>query len=86
MKPILERVRAGRRTVIDAAIILIVVVLMTQMWLLTAALESYLAGHTEVALPGMLISGVLLLACFALYRFVAHTDVQPERDQEQHGV
>lgn len=80
MKPIPERVRAGRRTVIDAAIILIVVVLMTQMWLLTASLESYLAGHTEVALPGMLISGVLLLACFALYRFVAHADVQPERE------
>jgi hypothetical protein len=80
MKPIPERVRAGRRTVIDAAIILIVVVLMTQMYLLTASLESYLAGHTEVALPGMVISGVLLLACFALYRFVAHTDIQPERE------
>jgi hypothetical protein len=34
----------------------------------------------------MLISAVLLLVCFALYRFVAHTDVQPERDREQHGA
>ncbi|HWR54435.1 MAG TPA: DUF6755 family protein [Bryobacteraceae bacterium] len=83
MKPIPERVRAGRRTLIDAVIILIVVVLMTQMWLLTASLESYLAGHTEVALPGMLISGVLLLACFGLYRFVAHTDLQPEPEDRR---
>lgn len=74
MRPIPERVREGRRTVIDAAIVLIVVVLMTQMWLLTAALESYLAGHLETSLPGMAVSGVLFLVCAALYKFVAGVD------------
>jgi hypothetical protein len=55
----------------NAAIVFVVVLLMVQMWLLTATLESYLAGHHETALPGMLISAVLSLACFSIYRFVA---------------
>lgn len=55
----------------NAAIVFVVVLLMVQMWLLTATLESYLAGHRETALPGMLISAVLFLACFGIYRFAA---------------
>ena len=39
--------------------IFVIILLITQMWLLTATLESYLAGHVDVALPGMLVSGIL---------------------------
>src|SRR5690606_5046432 len=39
------------------------------MWLLTATLESFLAGHHEGALPAALVSGLLLLACCGLYPF-----------------
>jgi len=53
--------------------------LATQMWLLTATLESYLAGHTDVALPGMLVSAVLFGACFGLYRFVRSVEKTPDR-------
>ncbi len=65
-----ERLRERRRTLTDAATFFIVILLVTQMWLLTATLESFLAGHTDVALPGMLVSAVLFAGCFALYRFV----------------
>ena len=44
------------------------------MWLLTATLESYLAGHHEVVLPAAIISGVLFLICAALYLFVRRVD------------
>lgn len=70
MRPILNQVRQRRRTVIDAAVAFLVVLLIVQMWLLTATLEAYLAGNTGAALPGVVVSFVLFLACFALYRFV----------------
>ena len=74
MTPVHEELRKRRRTVIDAAIIFLVIVLMVQMWLLTATLESYLAGHRDVALPGMLVSAVMFAACLGIYRFVAGID------------
>jgi hypothetical protein len=49
------------------------------MWLLTATLESYLAGDPDVALPAALISGLLFLCCGALYVFVAHLDSRARR-------
>jgi hypothetical protein len=61
-------------TAIDAAMVLIVVLLIVQIWLLSATLESFLAGHRDAAIPGAIISGVLFLACLALYLFVARID------------
>jgi hypothetical protein len=61
-------------TAIDAAMALIVILLMVQIWLLSATLESYLAGRHEAALPGAVISGAILLACGALYLFVERID------------
>lgn len=74
MKAALNRARERRRTVIDAAMIFVVILLVTQMWLLTATLESYLAGHSDVALPAMIASAVLFAGCFGLYRFVEAID------------
>jgi len=45
------RPRSRSLTAIDGAISLIAVLLIVQMWLLTATLESYLAGHHDAALP-----------------------------------
>ena len=39
-------------TAIDGAMALIAILLIMQIWLLSATLESYLAGHPEAALPG----------------------------------
>jgi hypothetical protein len=57
-------------TAIDGAMALIVLLLVVQMWLLSATLDAYLAGHGDAALPGAVISGVLFLACGGLYLFV----------------
>jgi hypothetical protein len=61
-------------TAIDAALALIAILLIVQMWLLTATLESYLAGHSDVVLPAAVISGVLFLACAGLHAFVRRID------------
>ena len=64
----------GGLTAIDGAMALIVILLMVQIWLLSATLESYLAGHRDAAVPGAIISVILFAACFALYRFIERID------------
>jgi len=59
---------------ITGAMSLIAILLIVQIWLLTATLESYLAGRHGAALPAAIISGVIFLFCFGLYRFVNSID------------
>ncbi|CAN5502989.1 hypothetical protein BH23ACI1_BH23ACI1_29540 [soil metagenome] len=82
-----DLVRRRRRSAIDAALILVIIILMVQMWLLTAALESVLAGHHDVALPGFLTSLALFAACAGLYRLVVRLDRSPgpEDRSSKHG-
>ena len=61
-------------TAIDAITALIVILLVVQIWLLSATLDAYLAGHTETALPGAIVSGLLCAASFAMYGFVRRVD------------
>lgn len=86
MKAIPEAARARRRTAVDAGMLFVIIMLITQMWLLTATLESYLAGHHDVALPGMITSGVLFVLCFVLYRVIVRLDKLPEPEEKAHGV
>ena len=76
--------RRRRRVAIDAAMVMVILVLMVQMWLLTATLESYLAGHRDVALPGLLASVTLFGVCVFLYRLVLKVDRLPEREEAPH--
>jgi predicted Co/Zn/Cd cation transporter (cation efflux family) len=66
-------------TALDAALTMIVVLLIVQMWLLTATLESYLAGHHDVVMPGLGVSAVLMVVCVALYAFVRRIDREVRR-------
>ena len=61
-------------TAIDGALCLIAILLIVQIWLLSATLESYLAGHRAAAIPGAVISGIIFLACVGLYAFVDRID------------
>ncbi len=80
MKPLSTPERRRRRAAIDAAMVIVILILMVQMWLLTASLESFLAGHTGVALPGFVASLVLFAACAGLYRLVVRLDRTPETE------
>jgi hypothetical protein len=60
---------------VDAAIALISVLVIMQMWLLSATLESYLAGYHAAALPGALVSGALLAGTVGLYLFIRRLDI-----------
>lgn len=58
----------------DGALVLMAVLLMVQMWLLTAALESLLAGYRDEALPAAIVSVVLTFICWGLYRLLRKAD------------
>jgi predicted Co/Zn/Cd cation transporter (cation efflux family) len=73
--------RRRRRVAIDAVMFFVIVLLMVQMWILTAALESFLAGHAEVVLPAFLASLVLFAVCVALYVLVLRLDRAPDTDE-----
>ena len=63
-------------TAIDGALALLVIVLVVQMWLLSATLEAYLGGDWEAALPAAAVSGVLFGASVGLWAFVARVDAE----------
>jgi len=68
--------RRGGSTAIDGAIAMIVILLVIQMWLLTATLESNLAGHAEPILPAAIISGLLFAASGGLFLFIRRIDTE----------
>jgi len=53
---------------------LIAVLLIVQIWLLSAALESFLAGNHRTAMPAAVFSGLMFLGCLGLYAFVDRVD------------
>lgn len=59
---------------IDGAMALIAILLIVQMWLLSATLESYLADHAGAVVPAAIFSGLLFSACLALNVFVDRVD------------
>ena len=61
-------------TAIGGAMSLIAILLVVQIWLLSAALESFLAGNRHAALPAAVFSGLMFLACLGLYALVARID------------
>ena len=81
-----QQTHPGRKrglTAIDGALALIALLLIVQMWLLTATLESYLAGHHEVVLPAAIISGLMSLVSVGLYLFVRRIDVEARVRREE---
>jgi hypothetical protein len=71
----LERSKQRRGLVaIDGAMALIVILLIIQIWLLSATLETFLAGHTGAVLPAAIFSGLVFFGCLALDLFVTRVD------------
>jgi len=71
----LERSKQRRGLVaIDAAMTLVIFLLVVQIWLLSATLETFLAGHVGAFLPAAIFSGLLFLGCLVLELFVTRVD------------
>jgi hypothetical protein len=55
-------IRAQRMTIVNAMLALVVLIVILQLWLLTATMNAYLGGDRTVALP----SAIASLVCFGL--------------------
>lgn len=55
---------------IDGALALIAVLLIVQMWLLSATLEAYLGGRDNVVVPAAAVSVALCVMCLVLAAFI----------------
>ena len=76
----LERAKQRRGLVaIHGAMALIVIFLIVQIWLLSATLENFLAGHTGAVLPAAIFSGLVFLGCLALDFGVTQVDQESRK-------
>lgn len=62
MSPRLRRVRAQRMTIVNGMLAFVVMIVILQLWLLTATMNAYLGGDTSILLPAALAS----LGCLGL--------------------
>jgi divalent metal cation (Fe/Co/Zn/Cd) transporter len=61
----------GRRlTIINAMLLFVVLIVMLQLWLLTASVNAYLGGDTSVTWPAALVSLVCLALNLGLLRYL----------------
>jgi hypothetical protein len=67
-------------TAMTGAMALIAVLLMVQIWLLSAALESFLAGHHGAGAAAV-FSGIIFAICVGLYVFVDRIDIEVRAGQ-----
>jgi len=75
-----ERSKQRRGLVaINGAMALIVILLIVQIWLLSATLENFLADHKGAVLPAAIFSGLVFLGCLALDFCVTQVDQESRK-------
>ena len=74
-------VRSIQRTqALGLVTVFVLAILLIQLWLLTIAMEDFLAGHKSLALPTFLASGGCLLINLWLLRYVNKIDQDSGRE------
>lgn len=64
------RTRAQRLTIIYGILCFALILVVGQLWLLTATMNAFLAGNGAIALPGLAASAACLLLNLGLYRYL----------------
>lgn len=59
---------------VQMLLVLVLVILIIQLWLLTIAVEAYLAAHSTLGWPTFLASGALFAVNLALLRYLYYID------------
>lgn len=74
MKPKRRLVHAQRMTVVNGVLLFVVLLVLLQLWLLTATVNAYLDGDMTIALPAALVSASCLALGVGLLRYVYRFD------------
>jgi hypothetical protein len=67
-------VRAQRMTIVNAMLSLVILIVVLQLWLLTATMNAYLGGDRVVAVPAALASLLCLGLNVGLLRYLFRLD------------
>jgi hypothetical protein len=67
-------IRAQRMTIMNAMLALVILIVVLQLWLLTATTNAYLGGDMGVALPAAIASCVCLGLNLGLLRYLFRLD------------
>ncbi|WP_437645941.1 DUF6755 family protein [Sorangium sp. So ce362] len=70
MKPRNRIARAQRMTIINGMLVFVILIVVLQLWLLTATVNATLGGDTTVALPAALVSLLCLGLNIGLLRYL----------------
>jgi hypothetical protein len=62
--------RDQRKTIVDGILSIVVILVMLQLWLLTATMNAYLGGDRSILFPAAVASTVCLLLNLGLLRYV----------------
>ena len=77
MKPQRQLTRVQRLTIVYGVICFVVILLVLQLWLLTATMHAYLGGDSSLVWPAAAASFVCLLLNTGLLRYLYHIERQP---------
>jgi hypothetical protein len=66
--------RAQRATIVNGMLAFVIMLVVLQLWLLTATMNAYLGGDQSVIWPAAVVSGVLLLLNAGLLRYLYHIE------------
>lgn len=64
--------RRGEPAIVHATLWMILLLVVLQLWLLTATMNAFLGGDTTVPLPAAVASAVCLAICALLLRYSRH--------------
>ena len=70
MRARLPLARVQRMTIVNAMLLFVILIVILQLWLLTASVNAYLGGDTAVTLPAALVSLVCLALNLGLLRYL----------------
>lgn len=74
MKPERRLVRRQRLTIVNALLLIVILIVVLQLWLLTATMNAYLGGDDTVAIPAALASLACLGLNLGLLRYLARLE------------
>lgn len=74
MKPERRLVRRQRLTIVNALLLIVILIVVLQLWLLTATMNAYLGGDHSVAIPAALASLACLGLNLGLLRYLARLE------------
>lgn len=62
--------RAQRMPIINAILVFVILIVVLQLWLLTATMNAYLGGDTAITIPAAIASIVCLVLNMGLLRYL----------------